>query len=141
MLIRTRNNGNFLPSIFDEFLGDARVPRTEMSFSAPDFNVYETDKEFVIEAAAPGFEKKDFEIEFKDNVLNISGEKKQKEEKESEEKKYYYRGFCFGSFKKSYSLPENVNVEKISAAYENGVLRLVIPKEKEVKLSRQIKIG
>jgi HSP20 family protein len=141
MLLKTRNNGRVLPSIFDEFFNDARLPESDLAFSSPDFNVYETDKEFIIEAAVPGFEKKDFEVEVKDNVLSISGSKEKEEENKDQEKKYYYKGFCYGNFKKSYSLPENVNIEKISAAYDNGIMRLNIPKDKEVKLSRQIKIG
>jgi HSP20 family protein len=101
--------------------------------------VYETDKEFVVEAAVPGLEKKDFNIEVNDNVLQISSEKEAKEEKK--EQKFYYRGFCYGSFKKSYSLPDNVDKDKIAANYENGILKVVIPKDKEAKLSRQIKIS
>ncbi len=139
MLLKARNNGSFLPSVFDEFFNDLRAEDSGISFSKPDFNVYETDKEFVIEAAIPGLEKKDFQIEVNNNVLSISSEKEAKSE--NKDKKYYYRGFSYGSFKKSYSLPENANSDKIEANYENGILKINVPKEKEVKLSRQIKIG
>jgi HSP20 family protein len=139
MLVKRNTNG-YLPSIFDAFFNDsAEISENSVLFTRPDFNVYETDKEFVVEAAAPGLEKKDFNIEVNDNVLQISSEKEAKEEKK--EQKFYYRGFCYGSFKKSYSLPDNVDKDKIAANYENGILKVVIPKDKEAKLSRQIKIS
>lgn len=139
MLVKRNTNG-YLPSIFDAFFNDsAEISENSVLFTRPDFNVYETDKEFVVEAAVPGLEKKDFNIEVNDNVLQISSEKEAKEEKK--EQKFYYRGFCYGSFKKSYSLPDNVDKDKIAANYENGILKVVIPKDKEAKLSRQIKIS
>ncbi|PLX06162.1 MAG: heat-shock protein Hsp20 [Marinilabiliales bacterium] len=140
MLVKRNTNGYF-PSIFDAFFNDVAENNNENSvlFTRPDFNVYETEKEFVVEAAVPGLEKKDFNIEVNDNVLQISSEKEAKEEKK--EQKYYYKGFCYGSFKKSYSLPDNVNKDKIVANYENGILTVNIPKEKEAKLTRQIKIA
>jgi HSP20 family protein len=138
MLVKRNTNG-YLPSIFDAFFNDANIAENSVVFTRPDFNVYETDKEFVVEAAVPGMEKKDFNIEVNDNVLEISSQKEVKEE--SKDQKYYYKGFCYGSFKKSYSLPENVDKDKIGANYENGILKVVIPKDKEAKIVRQIKIG
>lgn len=138
MLVKRNTNG-YLPSIFDAFFNDANIAENSVVFTRPDFNVYETDKEFVVEAAVPGLEKKDFNIEVNDNILEISSQKEMKEE--SKDQKYYYKGFCYGSFKKSYSLPDNTDKEKIAANYENGILKVVIPKDKEAKIVRQIKIG
>lgn len=139
MLIK-RNPNAYLPSVFDAFFNDsAEISEQSVLFTRPDFNVFETDKEFVVEAAVPGMEKKDFTIEVNDNVLQISSEKEV--ESENKEQKYYYRGFCYGSFKKSYSLPDNVDKDKIVANYDQGVLKVLIPKDKEAKLSRQIKIS
>lgn len=138
MLVKRNVNG-YLPSIFDAFFNDSELAENSVMFTRPEFNVYETEKEFVVEAAVPGLEKKDFNIEVNDNVLEISSQKEMKEEKTEE--KYYYRGFCYGSFKKSYSLPENVDKEKISADYQNGILKLMIPKDKEAKIVKKIKIG
>jgi HSP20 family protein len=138
MLVKRNTNG-YLPSIFDAFFNDANIAENSVVFTRPDFNVYETDKEFVVEAAVPGMEKKDFNIEVNDNILEISSEKEMKEE--NKDQKYYYKGFCYGSFKKSYSLPENVDKDKIGANYDNGILKVVIPKDKEAKIVRQIKIG
>ncbi|MDD4149398.1 MAG: Hsp20/alpha crystallin family protein [Bacteroidales bacterium] len=139
MLIK-RNSNAYLPSVFDAFFNDSvETNENSVLFTKPDFNVFETDKEFIVEAAVPGMEKTDFSIEVNDNVLQISSEKEAKAE--NKEQKYYYRGFCYGSFKKSYSLPDNVDKEKISANYEQGVLKVAIPKDMEAKLSRQIKIS
>jgi HSP20 family protein len=138
MLVKRNTNG-YLPSIFDAFFNEAENNQNSEIFTKPEFNVFETDKEFVVEAAVPGLEKKDFNIEVNDNILQISSEKEAKEE--SKDQKYYYRGFSYGSFKKSYSLPENVNKDEILANYENGILKVMIPKDKEAKISRQVKIS
>ena len=138
MLVKRINEG-YLPSIFDAFFNDANLKENSQVFTRPDFNVFENDTEFVVEAAVPGLEKKDFIIEVKDNFLEISSEKEMQTEEKKE--KYFYRGFSYGSFKKSYSLPENVDKDNILANYENGILKVVIPKDKEAKTLRQIKIG
>lgn len=138
MLVKRNLNG-YLPSVFDAFFNDSELAENSVMFTRPEFNVYENEKEFVVEAAVPGLDKKDFNIEVNDNVLEISSQKEMKEEKAEE--KYYYRGFCYGSFKKSYSLPDNVDKEKISADYQNGILKVVIPKDKEAKIVKKIKIG
>ena len=135
-----RRNSMFMPAIFDEFFNNVRQYE-EKVFTNPAFNVKETEKEFIIEAAAPGLDKKDFKIDLKENLLTISAEKEAKDE-QKESENYYRREFCYGSFTKSYQLPENVSHEKISAGYENGILTVVIPKsEQKEKLSKMIKIN
>jgi len=143
MLVKTRNNRGYYPSVFDTFFNEMDVEKNVNLFTKPDFNVFETDKEFVIEAAVPGLEKKNFNIDVNDNLLTISSEIEVKEEKDVENKseKYHYRGFQYGSFKKTYSLPKNVDKERIEAKYKNGILTLEIPKDEEIKLSKQIKIS
>lgn len=138
MLVRRSTNG-YLPSVFDAFFNDANMSENSVVFTRPDFNVYETESQFVVEAAVPGLEKSDFNIEVKDNVLEISSQKEKTEEKK--ENKYYYRGFSYGSFKKSYTLPDNADKEKIEASYENGILKVMIPKDKEAKILKQIKVS
>ncbi|MEJ5266576.1 MAG: Hsp20/alpha crystallin family protein [Bacteroidales bacterium] len=139
-MIVKRSNYGLLPSIFESFFKDFDMTgNSPVMFTSPEFNVYETDNEYVVEAAVPGLDKKDFRIEVNDNVLEISSEKEVQEEKK--DKKYYYRGFCYGSFKKSYSLPEDVDKDKISANYESGILKVSIPKNKEAKIVKQIKIS
>ena len=79
MLVKRNTNG-YLPSIFDAFFNDANMAENSVVFTRPDFNVYETDKDFVVEAAVPGMEKGDFNIEVNDNILEIYSQKEMKEE-------------------------------------------------------------
>jgi HSP20 family protein len=132
-----------MPSVFDEFfnaLNNFDVDR----YTVPAANVKETENEFVIELAAPGMEKKDFKIDLNDNMLNISAEREVKNESKEEGKageKYFRQEFCYGKFNKSYNLPDNVVVDKINATYKDGILYVNIPKDKEAKLQKIIKIN
>lgn len=138
MLVKRTNSG-YLPSIFDTFFNDASLSvRSELS-TRPDFNVYETENEYVVESAVPGLQKEDFKIAIEDNVLSIASEKESKSEQN--EQKYYYKSFCYNSFKTSYSLPDDVDKDSISANYENGILKIMLPKDKRVKELKQIKIS
>ncbi|WP_232302862.1 Hsp20/alpha crystallin family protein [Draconibacterium sediminis] len=110
--------------------------------SLPAVNVKETDDDFVIEVAAPGMSKNDFNVNFKNNVLTISSEKKN--EKEEKNENYTRKEFSYQSFQRSFTVAENAVVgEKISAKYDNGILHIVLPKRDEVKPQpeRQIKIS
>ena len=109
--------------------------------SNPAVNIKENDKSFDLELAAPGLDKKDFNIEVNDNVLTVSFESKQ--ENEVSEDNYTRREFGYRSFKRSFTLPETVNADKIQAKYENGVLNLNVPKKPEAQPEpvRTIKIS
>lgn len=98
----------------------------------PAVNVIEKEKEFEIELAAPGLDKKDFNITVENGVLTIACEKKT--EKESKEKNYTRKEYNYTNFSRSFTLPENVKTDKVDARYENGILRLVLPKEVEAKV-------
>jgi HSP20 family protein len=99
----------------------------------PAVNIKETANAFEVEMAAPGMTKKDFRIELDNNVLTITSEKNmQNEEKDGE--KYSRKEFSYQSFQRTFTLPkEVVDEDKIEAKYENGVLKLVIPKKEEAK--------
>jgi len=133
------NTGRLFPSLLDadtdlfDFDGG--------SLLVPGANIIENEKDFKIELAAPGLEKKDFKVEVNNGVLTISAEKK--EEKKEENENYKRREFSYNSFSRSFTLPDNSVPDKIDAKYENGVLRLVLPK-KEVTISKpakQIKVA
>lgn len=132
------DTGRFLsPSIFD-FDGDSGI---ESSVMIPDVNVTENDKDFRIEIAAPGLERKDFKVEVDHDILTISAEKE--EQKREERKNYKRREFSYSSFSRSLALPENSKPDKIDAKYENGILRLTLPK-KEISIStpkKEIKVA
>jgi HSP20 family protein len=124
----------FFNDVFDRFLTDEKV--TWM----PAVNIVERENDFKVDLAVPGLDKKDFNIEVENNMLVVSGERK--EEKIEEKDKVTKREFHYGSFKRSFTLPEIADVEKINASYNNGVLTVSIAKKEEAKQNakRQISV-
>ncbi len=131
-----------LPSIVDEFFGDDLWNRffddTE-SVTVPSVNIKEGKDEYAIEVAAPGFDKKDFRIDLNNNVLEISSEKEVKEENKDE--KVMRREFRYSSFKRTFTLPDTVDTEKIKASYKDGILSISVPKRDEAKVKPTIQIA
>lgn len=127
-----------MPRLFD-FEPLAKSFQGKMGFVEPRVDVAETDKDYEITAELPGLDEKDVEVTLSDGVLTIRGEKKTEAE---EKKKDYYRvERSYGSFQRSFALPESVDEEKISAAFEKGVLKLTLPKSAEAqKKQRKIAI-
>jgi HSP20 family protein len=142
-----KRSENYFPSIFDRFLNNDLMDWGHSNFSStnsslPAVNVKETDNEFNIEVAAPGMTKKDFNINFHNNVLTISSEKK--DEKEEKNEKYTRKEFSYQSFQRSFTVAENaVDSEKITAKYADGILTISLPKREEVKPKplKEIKIS
>ena len=104
---------------------------------APAVDIHETDDGFVVTADLPGIKKEDIEIDLKDSTLTIKGEKKFKEKAPKEN--YIRIERSYGKFIRSFSLPNNIDSEKIKATFKNGTLELGIPKKEETK-PRQITI-
>lgn len=94
-------------------------------------NIRETKDAYALEVVAPGFEKADFSINLEGPTLTIKAEKKAEQKEENE--KHIRREFSFRSFSRSFKLDESVDAEKINAKYENGVLKLTLPKKEEKK--------
>ena len=107
----------------------------------PAVNVSETDDKYTIEVAAPGLDKNDFKIDFDNGLLTISSEKEEKND--VKEKNYTRREFCYTSFRRSFTVPDSVDSEKIKAAHQNGVLSIELPKKEEAvkKAPKTIKIS
>ncbi|GAB1451722.1 Hsp20/alpha crystallin family protein [Draconibacterium sp.] len=141
-----KRNENYLPSFFDRFWNTDLMDWGHSNYSStntslPAVNVKETNDDFVIELAAPGMEKNDFKINFKNNVLTISSEKKNEHEEKSDN--YTRKEFSYQSFQRSFTVAENAVVgDKIEAKYNNGILNITLPKRDEVKPQpeREIKI-
>ena len=140
MTLVKRNGSLFndLPSIFNDFFNRELSNWGELNFSdtrttIPAVNIRETKENFEVEMAAPGMKKSDFRIELDGNLLTINSEAtNQTEEKDGE--RYTRREFSYQSFQRSFTLPkEVVDSDKINARYEDGVLRLLIPKKEEAK--------
>lgn len=98
----------------------------------PAVNIKETEKEFMLELAAPGMTKNDFEVTIDNGILTITAEKEVT--KEEKELNYTRREFNFTNFTRSFTLPENINEEKIVANYEEGVLKLHLNKKAVTKM-------
>jgi HSP20 family protein len=148
MKIIKRNNA-FSPSSnlsFDNFFHDDFFNWPSSSNksnwnSLPPVNISETDKDFNVELAAPGFSKDDFKVELNHDKLVVSAERK--DTKEENDKNFSRKEFIQSSFSRTFHLPENkVAEDEIKAAYENGVLSFTLPKRKEAikKASRKIEI-
>lgn len=149
MTLVRKNPTERLPGFFDSYLMKNLMewPETnghKMPALRPAVNIKENEKHFEVELAAPGLRKGDFSIMIDKNVLTISASQQSQKEGEKEEQgKYTLREFSFQSFERSFSLPENtIDEEKVEASYNEGILRLVLPKKEEKKPKvKQIKIA
>jgi len=129
----TRRNES-LPSVFENFLKPWTdwTPFKDFDMSpitVPAVNVIENDKMYELTLAAPGMDRKDFHIDLEGNIMTISSEKE--EIKEEKDEKYSRKEYNFSSFSRSFTLPSIVFKDKIEAAYENGILKIKMPKNEE----------
>jgi len=130
-------SGSLFPSLFDDFFKpwnewfdtSSAVGR---AITVPAVNITENVNDYNISVAAPGLKKNDFHINVDGSMLTISAEKEETKE-EKEEENYTRKEYNYSSFSRSFTLPQEVNREKIEASYEDGVLKLVLPKKEEVK--------
>jgi len=131
-------NPFYMSNLFDE---DFFPVLSNMTSSMPAVNIKEDEKSYKLDLAIPGMDKKDMKIDINEDVLTVSSETKN----ETEDKKdgYKRKEFSYSSFCRSFYIPENVNRDKITAAYKDGILNIELPKQEEekTKLSKQIKIS
>jgi HSP20 family protein len=148
MTLIRRNNALWpsLNNIFDDFITRDLLGNGWSNYSAtettiPAVNIVETKDDFQVEMAAPGMTKKDFNIELDNDTLTISSVKE--DSHQERDQSYSRREVSYQSFKRSFYLPNSVEAENINAKYQDGVLRLVIPKKEEAKTKpiRQIAIS
>lgn len=126
--------------MFDDplFRFDGRSEETEMGAWLPAVDMFEKDDHLVIKAELPGMDKKDISLDFKDDVLTLSGVRKQ--ENEVSEENFYRREMSYGKFVRSFSLPADSDAEKIKADFQNGVLTVEVPRPAQPK-PKQIKVN
>jgi HSP20 family protein len=124
-------------NIFDNDLGDFFGKR----FSDPAANIIETPDSFELDIAAPGLKKDDFKINLENNIMTISAEFE--DQKREEGKNYSRKEFYYGSFSRAFTLPKTIDLDKIKADYENGILKISLPKKEEskVEIKKEIKIS
>lgn len=101
------------------------------TMNIPAVNITEHKDEYQVSLAVPGMKKDDFKIDLDGNMLTISSEKE--ESKEEKEKKFTRKEYNYSSFSRSFTLPEEINQEKIEARYEDGVLKIALPRKEEAK--------
>ena len=120
------------PIMFDEFFNDFFNVKP---MSVPPHNIMETENDFQIEFSVPGSNKKDFEIEVENDNIKII---KKKEDLDTTNN-YSRQEFNYSFFEKSFYLPESIDQSKISSKYDNGILRIFLPKKSEVIIQNQRK--
>ena len=130
------NNYNHFDKWVNNFFNDELG--VKFKNTTPAVNIVENEQEYKLEIAAPGLAKEDFKVHVEDNVLAVSAEKKVENEEKTE--KFLRREFGFTSFKRTFTLPENVGKNDVKAAYENGVLNINIPKVEVKKTTQTIDI-
>ena len=144
-----RNGGVSTPtrSVFSDFFTDIDrmfdndfflMPmnlKRQMEGKVPSVNIRDKEKEYLIEVAAPGMKKEDFNIDMEEGMLTISSQRE--EDKTEERENYKRREYNYSSFSRSFNLPENVKSEEIKAHYEDGILSLTIPKKQEQEKPKQ----
>lgn len=136
MSTRAISKVGMLPTVFDDFF----KPWNEWfdngglmgrMMTVPAVNIVENKNDYTVSLAAPGMKKDDFNIDVEGNMLTISCEKEEK--KEEKDEKFTRKEYNYSSFSRSFTLPEEVNRENIEAVYDNGLLKLMLPKKEEVK--------
>lgn len=135
---------DFVPTTFsnliDRFFNESlnRTGGSAYSF-VPKVDIMENEKAFEILVAVPGMNKEDFKIDLKDNYLTVSGERKFT--KEQNDNNFHSIETQYGTFSRSFSLPENVDATKIAAKYNNGILEIQVPKDEKKTLKSTIKVN
>ena len=139
-MMPVRRNQNLLPSIFNDFFDNDWMEKANAT--APAINVFETEKEYKVELAAPGMTKDDFNVHIdEDNNLVITMEKKnESKEEDKKEGRYLRREFSYSKFQQTMILPEDVDKEQIAAHVENGVLNIELPKYTEQEKAKSKRV-
>ncbi len=142
MSIIRYNSADFVPTTFstlvDRFFNES-LARTGGSTFSPKVDVVETENAYEVHVAVPGMNKEDFKVEINDNFLTVSGERKFTNEKK--EKNFHSIETQYGTFSRSFTLPDNADGAKINAKYNNGILELTIPKDEKKVLKQTIKVN
>ena len=125
--LRTFTTNNLFDDLFNDrfFNNDVTVGK---SFT-PQVDISETEKAFELSFAIPGIKKNEIKIDLNEGQLVVSGERKFEEKKE--EKNFHSVETRYGSFSRSFHLPDNINADKVEAKYEDGLLNIVIPKDEK----------
>ena len=127
-------------NLIDRFFSESAARSGGSAYSfVPRVDIFEEENAFEIHVAVAGMKKDDFKIDLNDNYLTISGERKFSKEKK--ENNYRLIETQYGTFSRSFTLPENVDASKINAKYNDGILEITIPKDEKKVLKQTIKVN
>ncbi|CAN5809753.1 Hsp20/alpha crystallin family protein [soil metagenome] len=127
----TKHNYRTVNDLFDEFFRPNTWAK-EGTLTTPPVNIHETNDSYHLELVAPGLNKEDFKVNLEKGLLTISYEKKA--EAENKDYKTHRKEFTSTNFKRSFSVDDKINADSIQAKYDNGILKLFLPKKEEVKV-------
>ncbi|KRT15287.1 Hsp20/alpha crystallin family protein [Pedobacter riviphilus] len=131
---RTRNTAPYFNNVFDSLFSDA-VTKNKMVDKSPNVNIYENEAAYVIELAAPGLKKEDFQINLKKDTLSVWAEVKKDETQVA--KDFTRKEFDYSSFARSFNLPDSADGDNITAEYKDGILSINISKKDDAKLQHK----
>ena len=140
MLMVRRNTQPTIADLFSNFFDSELMDKFDRSLKfSPKTNIVETDKAYRVDLMVPGFDKEDFNINIENDVMTISAHKEEKNE-EKDGDKVVFSEYRVEDFERSFTLSQDVDSNKIEAAYENGILKVNIPKKKESIVKKLVKI-
>jgi HSP20 family protein len=136
-LIPSKRKTTDLPSLFDDFFNDDFFNMVPVHFNTFKTDIRETDKEYIIESELPGFKKEDIQLGIDNDYLIVRAEKN--EEKKEEKGNYIRRERYTGKMERRFYIGD-VEQEKINAEYNDGILKILLPKKEQVQIKKQIPI-
>lgn len=130
-----------LSDLFQDLFGDSSKEKMEYKNyeCAPSANILENNQGFELQLAIPGIQKEDVKISLEKNILNVSSEKESAQLDENT--RFTRREFVYGTFSRSFTLPDTIDTDKIGADFKDGILKITLPKRAETKISKEIKIS
>ena len=142
-LVKYRNGARgYYPSntggLLERFFNDSLYDNTQVQNFIPEVDVLESEKTYELHIAVPGFKKDNFNLEVDDNLLTVSGERKFEEKQEDRTFKSVQTSY--GSFSRTFTLPDNVDATKIEAHYNDGILEVIVPKDESKIIKTNIKV-
>jgi HSP20 family protein len=125
-------------SMLDRFFTDSLATRGRVNSFSPQVDAYETEQGYQIEAALPGMKREDIKVDFHQGRLTISGERHF--QNEQNQRRYHMVESSYGSFQRTFQLPDTVDPSNIEASFENGVLHIMVPKDQQKTMRHQIQV-
>ncbi|TGE27718.1 Hsp20/alpha crystallin family protein [Hymenobacter metallicola] len=125
-------------TMLDRFFNDSLASRGRVNSFSPHVDAYETEKSYEIEAALPGLKREDIKVDFHQGRLTIAGERRFRNEQN--ERRYHVVESSYGSFQRSFQLPDTVEATGIQASFEDGLLRVSVPKDEQKTRRHQIEV-